>query len=70
MKRRSHGLQLAVTIPTDGLELKLRNDSGIMATLLVTEAGVKFLGSNQKLEPKRRISWSTLEQLNISGLLF
>ncbi len=65
--KRVSAVQVDITIPDSGLELKVRSDK-LMGTLLIDREGVRFCPPNAKVRPAGKIRWETLKALSLAGL--
>jgi len=60
---------MSVSIPPEGLVLKIVSHGRVVGTLWVSEWGFRFAKANQKKTPTREVSWAVLKKLMETGLL-
>lgn len=61
--------ELLITLPHDGMLVKVRNGHGMIGTLMLTNQGLTYKTANSKADPERTLRWDVLDNLMKSGLL-
>lgn len=66
--RKSPKVQLCLTVPDVGAELKLNGLGGMIGTLHISRDGLRFVRAKGKSMPERELTWRVLERLADIGL--